>query len=95
MVNNPAIDWRSGAKRVVVAWLDALPHDCQIDGIWGGQLSTGPDPGPDGLAGTADDLSILGVLEDMAANDITLLVLYSGVEENPYFSRSLLELWDD
>ncbi len=93
--SNPDIGWRSGARRLVVAWLDALPHDCQVDGIWGGALSTGPDPGVDGIAGTADDLSILEVLEEMAARDITLLVLYSGVEENPYWSRSLLELWDD
>lgn len=92
---NPQVNWRPGAKRVMVAWLDAIPHDCRVDGIWGGNLSTGVDPGPDGLPGTSDDLSILSALEEMASQNITLLVLYSGVEENPYSSRSLFELWSD
>ena len=73
-----SIGWRSGAKKIVVAWLDAIPHDCNVFGILGGSGSTGPDPGRDGVAGTPDDLAILPVLDQMAAQNITLIVLHSG-----------------
>ena len=62
----------------MVAWLDAIPHDCNVFGILGGSGSTGPDPGRDGVAGTPDDLAILPVLDQMAAQNITLIVLHSG-----------------
>jgi hypothetical protein len=76
---NPGIGWRDGSKKLLLAWLDAYPHDCDVWACIGGSGSTGPDPGRDEIAGNADDLEILDVLDGMAAEDITLLVLYSGI----------------
>ena len=72
---DPSIEWRSGARRFVVAWLDAPPHDCA--------LGYGVDPGRDEVAGTDDDLTMPAVLAAMAEQNITLIVLYSG--ESEYF----------
>jgi len=69
---DPSIGWRPGARKFVVAWLDALPHDCARG------PSTGVDPGRDGIAGTDDDLGMAEVLATMDAQNITLIVLYSG-----------------
>lgn len=69
--------WRAGAKKIVIAWGDNIPHDCG--------LGTGPEPGPDDLANTADDLVLNDVLNAMAAENVTLLALHSG---------SYLSLWD-
>lgn len=73
-----AIGWRAGAKKIVVAWLDAIPHDCNVYSILGGSLTTGPDPGRDAVVGTSDDLAILNVFDEMASQNITLIVLHSG-----------------
>jgi hypothetical protein len=77
---DPAIGWRGGAKKVVVAWLDNVPHDCNLahPDYPGG---TGVDPGRDGVAGTGDDLDIEAVVSEMAAQNILLIVLYSGYSE--------------
>ena len=64
-----SIGWRDGARKFVVAWLDAPPHDCLI--------STGTDPGRDGVVGTGDDLNMASVLAAMFAKNITLIVLNS------------------
>jgi hypothetical protein len=81
-----AIGWRIGSKKIVLAMLDYIPHDCDVYDIIGGTGSTGPDPGRDAVAGTGDDLAILDVLNEMNDNNITLIVLYSG-------SSSNLALW--
>ncbi|MFO7655302.1 MAG: VWA domain-containing protein [Candidatus Krumholzibacteriia bacterium] len=83
--SDPLVGWRPGATSFVLAWGDALPHDCAVDACLGGNLSTGPDPGRDGIVGTADDLEILEVLDGMAANGLTLISLFSG---------GSLALWD-
>ncbi len=72
-----AVGWRDGSKKIVVAWLDNIPHDCNVYEIIDGYSSTGVDPGRDELAGTADDLAILDVLYAMADENITLIVLNS------------------
>jgi hypothetical protein len=72
------IGFRAGTKKIVVAFLDAVPHDCAFDAIIGGSTSTGTDPGRDGIIGNADDLAILDVLNGMNASGITLITLYSG-----------------
>jgi hypothetical protein len=71
------IAWRTGARKFVVAWLDAPPHDCD--------LGTGADPGRDGVMGTGDDLpDIDPVLQEMKNENITLIVL---VSDDEYFSN--------
>ncbi len=69
--------WRSGAARIAVNFGDSVPHDCNLNrGIPGkgtSVLSTGGDPGRDGIMGTADDLVLLNVLGGMASNHVVLL----------------------
>jgi hypothetical protein len=83
-----SIGFRTGTKKIVLAFLDAIPHDCAYDAILGGTPSTsGPDPGRDNTVGTADDLAILDVLNGMFANNITLIPIFSG-------SSSYFSLWN-
>jgi hypothetical protein len=72
------VGWRPGATKFVMAWGDAVPHDCAVDACVGGTWSTGVDPGRDAVAGTADDLEILDVLNGMNASGLTLISLFSG-----------------
>jgi hypothetical protein len=69
--------WRSGAARILVQFGDDVPHDCNINkgipGMGTSVLSTGGDPGRDGIMGTADDLVLLNVVAGMASNHVTLL----------------------
>jgi|GEM_PF-1373456 len=85
--SDPNLAWRSGAKKIVLAWLDAIPHGCNYRLDCGGYGSTGPDPGRDEIAGTSDDLDLGNVLATMAASNITLIALFSG-------GTGLLPLWD-
>ena len=79
-----SIGFRPGTKKIVLAFLDNIPHDCAYNAILGGTNTTGPDPGRDGIAGNADDLEILVVLNGMLANNVTLIPIASGN----------LSLWD-
>jgi hypothetical protein len=82
------IAWRPGARRIVVNWGDAMPHDCDVYGPIGySSYSTGMDPGRDGIVGTADDLPMMDVLDGMKANGITLVNLFSG-------GTTISSLWD-
>lgn len=74
---DPNIGFRPGSKKIVLAFLDALPHDCAIV-LGANTYTTGPDPGRDGIAGNSDDLVMNNVLDQMAANNITLIPIYSG-----------------
>lgn len=78
--NDPGIGWRSGAARIVVAFLDNIPHDCD--------LSTGWDPGPDGAIGGGDDIDMDAVIAQFASENIKLIVV-SGV------GGSVLTIWDN
>lgn len=64
------IGWRQGTKKIIVAWLDNQPHDCE--------LVTGPDPGRDAIANNSDDVAINDALLGLIDNNIVLFVLYSG-----------------
>ncbi|MFC1573324.1 vWA domain-containing protein [Candidatus Eisenbacteria bacterium] len=75
--NDAGIGWRPEAKKIVLLWGDAEPHDCAYDACIGGNATTGPDPGPDGVDNNADDLEILTVLGGMASANISLLPVYS------------------
>jgi hypothetical protein len=76
--SDPGIGWRPDAKKIVLLWGDAYPHDCAYDACLGGATTTGPDPGRDAIDMNADDLAILSVLNGMSAADVTLLTVYSG-----------------
>lgn len=80
------IKWRSGAKRFVLLWGDANPHDCSYGldcGLPGG--ISGPDPGRDNIVGTTDDLALATVLSQMASKNIKLITLYNGSSYYDYW----------
>ncbi len=87
-VNDDAIGWRDDAARIVVAWLDAVPHDCA--GVPGYRSTTGSDPGRDEIMGNADDIDMDDAVQDMIDENIRLIVLYSGVN-----STALTDYWTD
>ena len=62
-MNDPTIGWREDAKKIVVAFLDNVPHDCMIE--------TGADPGRDAIVGNSDDLDFKEVLSAMKDQNIT------------------------
>ena len=71
-----SVNWRSGAKRIVVNFGDNVPHDNNLNaGVPGtsGTWSTGGDPGRDEIILNVDDLDLQTVLAAMNANGITLL----------------------
>lgn len=78
--------WRPGARRMVVLVADNVPHDDDLNlGIPADQQThsspwnTKVDPGPDGIAGTADDIDWQPLLDGMAYNGVTLAyVLFQG-----------------
>ncbi|CAK8721575.1 VWFA domain-containing protein [Candidatus Electronema halotolerans] len=72
-----SIGWRDDAKKIVVFWNDNIPHSCGWPDACP-SFSTGPDPGRDGVAGTADDLELDTVLNGLADNNVTLITLHSG-----------------
>lgn len=78
--------WRSGARRLIVLVADNVPHDDDLNlGIppevqtHSSPWNTKVDPGPDGVAGTADDIDWQPLLAAMAHNGVTLAyVLFQG-----------------
>src|SRR5690349_13493737 len=61
--NNAGIGWRGGAKHILILVNDDVPHDNDLnEGVPAGiqtqpsPWNTGVDAGPDGVAGTADDI---------------------------------------
>lgn len=77
---DPAVGWRSGSKRILINFGDAVPHDNDInEGVPGYPWvqSWGGDPGRDEVMFTGDDLDLQTVLADMAANYVTLLEVHS------------------
>jgi hypothetical protein len=82
------IGWRRDAKKIVIQWGDNVPHDCNYGDCNGLRGTTGPDPGPDAVAGNGDDLHILDVIANMDDAKITLVSMYSGLSEDK------LKLWN-
>ncbi|MCG2690406.1 hypothetical protein L6252_03995, partial [Candidatus Parcubacteria bacterium] len=58
-----SLGWSSGVKRIAVLWGDDRPHDCAI--------GTGEEPGLDGV-------SMVEVMGDLAAANVTTIFLHSG-----------------
>lgn len=99
--SDPNIEWREGAAKIVVAFLDMYPHDCDLSETYFPD-GTGGDPGRDGIMGTGDDIDFDAVIPAMAANNIKLIVIdsYGGVTGywEPYASSTggtAVELGDD
>ncbi len=57
------LNWRDGSRRIVILFGDSFPHD--------------PDPGPDEIEETADDIASDDLFTDLAANNITVLGIYT------------------
>ena len=85
--NDPLVTWREdpGVGKFLIMWVDHPPHDCDLtlggkcgEGLLLPYPSTGPDPGRDELIETEDDLELLSVLLDLAAENITLMPFFVG-----------------
>jgi hypothetical protein len=76
------IGFRPGSARFVLLVGDAPPHDCRLAEAMQGclrRLSTGQDPGRDGVLSTPDDIDFqYDALFALANAGIPVLMLYSG-----------------
>lgn len=83
--NDPATGWRAGSKKIAIAWLDNIPHDCNVFGLIDiNTVTTGPDPGRNAIANDDDDLVFVETLEQMRDNEIALITLYSGTSSTSF-----------
>ncbi len=89
---DPNVGWRPGAKKILLNFGDAFPHDDNINegSIYTGINSTGGDPGRDEIMFTADDLDLQTVLSQMATNNVILLEAHS---HNGTRQRILWDYW--
>jgi hypothetical protein len=85
---DPNIGWRSCSRRVWVDFGDEVPMDCNVYSCIGQNRSTGRDPGPDRISGTADDLELIPIIDQMRANGIALIQIYSGRNNTEF------QMWD-
>jgi Tol biopolymer transport system component len=74
--NSVGIGWRPQARRILVLFSDAPAHDPDFYIAAGGK-DYGLDPGPDGLAGTADDLRMQSTLRYLADQSIAVFTVYA------------------
>ncbi len=77
-----SMGWRTGSRRVVIIFEDNIPHDCNVGNYPGDNCdmsTSGVDPGPDGIAGTADDLAWADVVADLTAAGITVVAVDSSL----------------
>jgi hypothetical protein len=69
------IGYRPEAQKVLVMFVDDVPHDCDL----GSGVSTGVDPGRDATGGTGDDIDLQGdAIPAMQNAGIRLLVVSCG-----------------
>lgn len=81
------IGWRDGAQRFVILFGDAPAHD---PSFYGADL--GADPGRDRTPGTADDLRLENVVQELAAAKITVVAIYDRGEPGkpkPFLEETL------
>ena len=82
-----SIRWRFKSKKILINFLDNIPHDCDVYKCLGGApYSQGKDPGRDALVDTADDLPILNVVDTMLKKGITMLTVC--------MSSFYIDIWD-
>jgi PKD repeat protein len=67
------LNWRTGARKIVVIMGDAAVHDCDFYA----PVSFGGDPGRDEVLGTADDLDFQTVVAELAAAGIQVVSINS------------------
>ena len=67
---NGTPSWRTDSKKVVILLGDAPTHDEDFAGY-----NYGGDPGPDGIANTADDLQFEDVVQSLSNKKITVLAI--------------------
>ena len=92
--SDETIGWRDGAAKIVIAWLDALPHDCDIS-FSGYPNGSGDDPGRDeDILTVEDNIDMDDVIDQMTDQNIKLIVLYSGYY-NATTDTRFLDLWTD
>ena len=91
---DPAVGWRSGARRLIVLIADDVPHDHDLnEGIpeevhyYDSPWDEGADPGPDGQLDTADDLDWQPLLHELADHGIPLMYVDFNGDEGylPYW----------
>lgn len=78
--SDPAIAWRTGARRILIMFGDNIPHDNDLnEGVPGksGVLTTGGDPGRDEVMFTGDDIDLQSALAGMEANDVILFPVWT------------------
>jgi hypothetical protein len=67
------IGYRAEAQKILVMFVDSLPHDCD--------LGTGLDPGVDEIAGTGDDIHLQSdAIPAMQSAGVRLLVVSCGAD---------------
>lgn len=86
---DPNVDWRPGAKKIIINFGDDVPHDNDLNEgvvttppVW----STGGDPGRDEIILNADDLDLQTVLAAMNTNGITLLEAHTTDYANAHWT---------
>jgi hypothetical protein len=67
-----SLDWREGARRVVILFGDSAPHN--------------PDPGRDKEIGTSDDLTQDHIIGELNEDQITVLSVYSSSDTGDFYS---------
>jgi len=87
--SDPNISWRDGARKILLNFADAVPHDDNLnEGVPGktGEISTGGDPGRDEIMFTPDDLDLQTVLAEMADNEVTLIEAHASESDIDYWN---------
>jgi hypothetical protein len=93
---DPNIMYRDNSKKILLNFGDNVPHDNDLnEGVTTGTWSTGGDPGRDEIMDETSDPSMIGVgnddlnlqtvLDEMAANEVTLLEVHTTTNENDYW----------
>lgn len=84
---DPNMNWREGAKKILINFGDNVPHDNNLnEGIGSTIWSSGGDPGRDGIILNDDDLDLQTVLQGMADNNVTLLECNTSIFASEYWS---------
>jgi|GEM_PF-2351134 len=74
------INWREGAKHVIILFGDAPAHDATFYLSAGGE-DMGIDPGVDGVTGSADDLTMESVVSQLKDRGIEVIPVNSATKE--------------
>jgi hypothetical protein len=85
--SDTAVHWRPYARKVVLYFGDDKPHSCDIDlDCLDTIISTGSDPGRDGIMGNTDDITLSYVLDSMSSRHIHLIPVYGddGIGSSDY-----------